>query len=213
VRASSAAEVFPSLARATVHGPRAQFADKISVFPAKHGPSACRGCRSGCADYNPNLSQRKDRPDETSVKSTAEAWLVRSRLSLSAYRSLGAARRWRSQEKVAANYTVPFEHQWVCSIHKALKCRRRRGEIEYKFSDNVTNGPLRASDAAVRRARHTCSSLAILSRSRGPRARVANDYRSVFLMGSSGRPQEPNFARVRTTSINPTSGPGFVLIP
>src|SRR5262245_14956520 len=41
--------------------------------------------------------------------------------------------------KVAAIYTVPVEQQWVSRIHKALDAAKARGEIEYVFSENVTN--------------------------------------------------------------------------
>jgi basic membrane lipoprotein Med (substrate-binding protein (PBP1-ABC) superfamily) len=41
--------------------------------------------------------------------------------------------------KVAAIYTVPVEQQWVSRIHKALEAAKGRGEIEYAFSENVTN--------------------------------------------------------------------------
>ena len=41
--------------------------------------------------------------------------------------------------KVAAIYTVPVEQQWVSRIHKALTAARDRGEIDYAFSENVTN--------------------------------------------------------------------------
>ena len=41
--------------------------------------------------------------------------------------------------KVAAVYTVPVEQQWVSRIHKALNAAEARGEIEYKFSENVAN--------------------------------------------------------------------------
>jgi basic membrane protein A len=41
--------------------------------------------------------------------------------------------------KVAAIYTVPVEQQWVSRIDKALKAAVGRGEIEYVFSENVSN--------------------------------------------------------------------------
>ena len=41
--------------------------------------------------------------------------------------------------KVAAIYTVPVEQRWVSRIDKALKAAVGRGEIEYVFSENVTN--------------------------------------------------------------------------
>ncbi|KAG1211754.1 hypothetical protein G6F35_010450 [Rhizopus arrhizus] len=44
-----------------------------------------------------------------------------------------------AKTRVAAIYTVPVEQQWVSRIHKALTAARDRGEIEYTFSENVTN--------------------------------------------------------------------------
>ena len=41
--------------------------------------------------------------------------------------------------KVAAIYTVPVEQQWVSRIDKALKAAQARGEVTYKFSENVAN--------------------------------------------------------------------------
>src|SRR4249920_3782014 len=41
--------------------------------------------------------------------------------------------------KVAAIYTVPVEQQWVSRIHKALNTAKANGEIEYVFSENVSN--------------------------------------------------------------------------
>ena len=41
--------------------------------------------------------------------------------------------------KVAAIYTVPVEQQWVSRIDKALKAAVARGEIDYVFSENVSN--------------------------------------------------------------------------
>ena len=34
---------------------------------------------------------------------------------------------------------MPVEQQWVSRIHKALTAARDRGEIDYAFSENVTN--------------------------------------------------------------------------
>lgn len=39
--------------------------------------------------------------------------------------------------KVAAVYVAPIEQQWVSRIHKALKEAEARGDIEYKYSENV----------------------------------------------------------------------------
>ena len=41
--------------------------------------------------------------------------------------------------KIAAIYTVPVEQQWVSRIHKAANAAQDRGDIEYTFSENVSN--------------------------------------------------------------------------
>ena len=41
--------------------------------------------------------------------------------------------------KVAGVYTVPVEQQWVSRIHKAAEAAQDRGDIEYTFTENVSN--------------------------------------------------------------------------
>ena len=41
--------------------------------------------------------------------------------------------------KVAAIYTAPVEQQWVSRIHKAANAAKERGDIEYVFSEKVSN--------------------------------------------------------------------------
>src|SRR6266540_3768729 len=41
--------------------------------------------------------------------------------------------------KVASIYTVPVEQQWVSRIHKALNAAKERGDVTYKWSENVAN--------------------------------------------------------------------------
>src|SRR5262249_40673364 len=41
--------------------------------------------------------------------------------------------------KTAAIYTVPVEQQWVSRIHKAAGAAVDRGDIEYVFSESVSN--------------------------------------------------------------------------
>ena len=96
--------------------------------------------------------------------------------------------------KVAAIYTVPVEQQWVSRIHKALNAAVARGEIEYKFSENVSN----ADYERVMRQYAEQGNTFIIGESFAVEAaarKVAKDYPKVsFLMGSSGKPQEPNLA-------------------
>jgi len=100
----------------------------------------------------------------------------------------------QNKTKVAAVYTVPIEQQWVSRIHKALNAAKDRGEIEYVFSEKVAN----ADYERVMREYAEKGNTFIVGESFAvePAARkVAKDYPKVsFLMGSSGKPQEPNFA-------------------
>ena len=96
--------------------------------------------------------------------------------------------------KVAAIYTVPFEQQWVSRIHIALRAAEARGEIDYKASENVAN----ADYERVMRDYATQGNQLIVGEAfavEGAARKVAKDFPKVsFLMGSSGRPQAPNFA-------------------
>jgi len=96
--------------------------------------------------------------------------------------------------KVAAIYTVPVEQQWVSRIDKALKAAVARGEIEYVFSENVSN----ADYERVMRGYAEKGNTLIVGEAFAVEAaarKVAKDYPKVsFLLGSSGKPQEPNFS-------------------
>jgi basic membrane protein A and related proteins len=99
--------------------------------------------------------------------------------------------------KTAAIYTVPVEQQWVSRIHKAATIAKDRGDIEYVFSEKVSNTDYE------RVMREYCEAgnqfivgeaFAVEDAARA----VAKDYpdRS-FLIGSSLKPDaaaNPNFA-------------------
>jgi len=118
-------------------------------------------------------------------------------LSLAAAAVLAASASPASAQtkmKVAAIYTVPVEQQWVSRIDKALKAAVARGEIEYVFSENVAN----ADYERVMRQYAEKGNTLIVGESFAVEAaarKVAKDYPKVsFLMGSSGKPQAPNFS-------------------
>src|SRR5215212_7991185 len=96
--------------------------------------------------------------------------------------------------KVAAIYTVPVEQQWVSRIHKALSAAKSNGAIEYAFSENVTNADYERVMRQYAEQGNTLivgEAFAVESAAR----KVAKDYPKVsFLLGSSGKPQEPNFS-------------------
>ncbi len=99
-----------------------------------------------------------------------------------------------SKLKVAAVYTVPFEQQWVGRIHQAFKAAEARGEIEYKASENVSN----ADYERVMREYANAGNQLIVGEAFAVEAaarKVAKDFpKTYFLLGSSGRPQAPNFS-------------------
>ncbi|MBC7469035.1 MAG: BMP family protein [Ramlibacter sp.] len=96
--------------------------------------------------------------------------------------------------KVAGIYTVPFEQQWAGRIHQALKAAEARGEIDYKASENVSN----ADYERVMREYATGGSQLIVGEAFAVEAaarKVGKDFpKTWFLMGSSGKPQAPNFS-------------------
>ena len=114
--------------------------------------------------------------------------------TLSALAALSPAALAQAKIKVAAIYTVPVEQQWVSRIDKALKAAVARGEIEYVFSENVANADYERVMRQYAEKGHTLilgESFAVEAAAR----KVAKDYPKVsFLMGSSGKPQEPNFS-------------------
>lgn len=96
--------------------------------------------------------------------------------------------------KVAAIYTVPVEQQWVSRIHKALEAAKARGEVDYVFSENVTNADY---ERVMRQYAESGNALVVGEAFAVEQAarRVAKDYPEVaFLLGSSGKPQAPNFS-------------------
>ena len=96
--------------------------------------------------------------------------------------------------KVAAIYTVPVEQQWVSRIHKALNAAVAKGEIEYRFSENVANTDYERVMRQYAEQGHALivgEAFAVEPAAR----KVAKDYpKTAFLMGSSGKPVAPNFA-------------------
>lgn len=122
---------------------------------------------------------------------------ITRRITLLAAASLAAAFAApafaQAKLKVAAIYTVPVEQQWVSRIDKALKAAAARGEVEYVFSENVAN----ADYERVMRQYAEAGNVLIVGESFAVETaarKVAKDYPKVaFLMGSSGKPQAPNF--------------------
>jgi basic membrane protein A len=96
--------------------------------------------------------------------------------------------------KVAGIYTQPIEQQWIGRIHKALSESKSRGEIEYSFSERVSNADY---ERVMRQYAEqgvdliVGESFAVETAAR----QVAKEYPKIaFLIGSSGKPQAPNFS-------------------
>ncbi|MBT9458333.1 MAG: BMP family protein [Burkholderiaceae bacterium] len=108
--------------------------------------------------------------------------------------SMTPAAMAQAKLKVAGIYTVPFEQQWVSRLHKALLAAQARGEIEYKASENVANPDYER----VMREYATGGNQLIVGEAFAVEAaarKVAKDFPKVsFLMGSSAKPQAPNFS-------------------
>jgi basic membrane protein A len=96
--------------------------------------------------------------------------------------------------KVASIYTVPVEQQWVSRIHKALNAAKDRGDVTYKWSENVANNDY---ERIMRQYAEEGSDLIvgeIFGVERAAR-RVASNYpKTAFLMGSSFGPSKPNLS-------------------
>jgi len=60
-------------------------------------------------------------------------------LALAAGLGLPGLLRAQTPIRAAAVYTVPVEQQWVSRIHVAATAAVERGELEYVFSENVSN--------------------------------------------------------------------------
>ncbi len=96
--------------------------------------------------------------------------------------------------KVAGIFTLPVEQQWISRIHIALNAAQERGDIEYVYSENVSNTDY---ERVMREYAESGVSLIVgevFGLERAAR-KVAGDYPDTgFLMGSSFKPQEPNFS-------------------
>lgn len=111
--------------------------------------------------------------------------------------TFGATRAFAAEPiKTAGIYTVPVEQQWVSRIHKAALIAQERGDIDYTFSENVSN----TDYARVLREYAEAGNKLIIGEVFGAEQEareVAAEYPDVaFLMGSSFKedPALPNFA-------------------
>ncbi|MBW3098594.1 BMP family protein [Pseudohoeflea coraliihabitans] len=109
---------------------------------------------------------------------------------------IGPAAAQEEPIKVAAIYTVPVEQQWVSRIHKAAQAAKERGDIEYVFSESVSNNDYERVMREYAEAGHDLIVGEAFAVEDAARA-VAADYPdTAFLIGSSFKPDDanPNFA-------------------
>jgi len=96
--------------------------------------------------------------------------------------------------KVAGIFTLPVDQQWISRIHIALDAAQERGDIEYVYSENVSNTDY---ERVMREYAESGVNLIVgevFGLERAAR-KVAADYPdTAFLMGSSFAPQAPNFS-------------------
>jgi basic membrane protein A len=96
--------------------------------------------------------------------------------------------------KVAGIFTLPVEQQWISRIHIALSAAEERGDIEYVYSENVSNTDY---ERVMREYAEQGVDLIVgevFGLERAAR-KVAADYpETAYLMGSSFAPQAPNFS-------------------
>ena len=107
---------------------------------------------------------------------------------------LPGAARAQAKLKVAGVYTVPVEQQWVSRVHKALNAAAGRGEIEYRFAENISNADY---ERVLRQYSEQGNALIVGEAFAVESAvrKVARDYPKIaYLMGSSGKPQAPNLS-------------------
>ncbi|MEP5730414.1 MAG: BMP family protein [Sulfitobacter sp.] len=98
--------------------------------------------------------------------------------------------------KTAGIYTVPVEQQWVSRIHKAALTAQERGDIDYSFSENVSNTDYVRVMREYAEAGNTLIIGEVFGAEQEARE-VAAEYPNVaFLMGSSFKEDAalPNFA-------------------
>jgi basic membrane lipoprotein Med (substrate-binding protein (PBP1-ABC) superfamily) len=96
--------------------------------------------------------------------------------------------------KVAAMLGSPVQQQWVGRLHDALVAAEKRGDIEYHLSENVEDSDM---IRVLREYAEQGMDLIVGEVYPVERAarKVAEDYPKVaFLLGSSLKPQAPNFA-------------------
>lgn len=96
--------------------------------------------------------------------------------------------------KVAAMLGSPVEQQWVGRVHDALVAAQKRGDIDYVVSENVEDADMIRVLREYAEGGYDLIVGEVYPVEREAR-KVTKDYPKVaFLLGSSLKPQKPNFA-------------------
>ncbi len=138
------------------------------------------------------------RPSTPLSRLSRRTFVTASAATLGTLAMPGLIRTARTADKIktAAIYTVPVEQQWVSRIHKAAMAAVDRGDIEYVFSESVSNNDYERVMREYCEAGHKLIIGEAFAVEDAARA-VANDYADrAFLIGSSFKPKDenPNFA-------------------
>ncbi len=91
---------------------------------------------------------------------------------------------------VAAIYTLPVEQQWISRIHKAAVSLATRGDINYEYSENISNTDYERAMREFSEGPHNLIVGEVFGLEEASR-QVARDYPAkAYLMGSSFLPEE-----------------------
>lgn len=114
--------------------------------------------------------------------------------AVAAFGIAGGTAQAQEKIKVAGIYTVPIQQKWVGTLHRALTAAKERGEIDYSFSEKVSN----TDYVRVMREYAEGGVDLIVGEAFGisrEARKVADDYPEVaFLMGDPGGPHGSNFS-------------------
>ena len=126
---------------------------------------------------------------------TKTLWRLALAVMVAGVAAFGAATPSQAKKlKVAAIYTLPVEQQWISRIHLALNKAVKRGDIEYVWSENVSNTDYEKVMREYAEAGMDLVVGEVFAVERAAR-KVAGDYPKVgFLMGSSFGPSGGNFS-------------------
>ncbi len=105
---------------------------------------------------------------------------------------MAAPAQAKTKLKLAAMFTVPFEHLWVTRVHLALRTARQQGEIDYKAYENVAVAEYPALLTKLAQQDFDVIFGAVYRLEDAARKVAAAFPKTTFVFGSNGLPQAPN---------------------